>query len=564
MKLLPTLVAATAAKECVYTNWSSWTECSWLCGPGGTKERVRSIRLPRDGKCTDNGAEPETKQVEPCNRKCLNGGKMSNSNKCKCKSFFMGRCCEIPVSGSVDRCDRELRAPDGGNLKCGRAKPEPVNPLLADEPVKLRNGREPLPHKWACSAKCPKDQGMYRAVDDVIQCKHEGWQGTSFAQRSFAFDDYDDLTPTLPLPDCAPRATVLGTTASFALEYVGVQAGVPTGLEALVEAQCGRKVKGAKVGLEFAATYTINEVRTRREGEEAPVDAAPVDAAPENAAPEDAAPASTTAPAVNFSIDVNFSIKARSAGNVGWASQDMSRSLMRDCVGSVLADFTANTDSTDDEGFMAAGHDEPEDMTEDFWPRWDLTGSGCLDGSVLVGGNMQEKLECQACPRGTVFVSRARGTMTMCRPCPSGSYMGETGAVMNDAGELGECNACPSDAYMTNVFPAYSKDQCQKTSCFPNRTKFQVVFVLDSSGSVTRPDYIRMREFSKSIVKRMCLNGGEAQEGKKSCGQAGYVIYNSSPESMLKFKQVETFEDFERIDNYEYRYVFLLLFRLKR
>ena len=62
----------------------------------------------------------------------------------------------------------------------------------------------------------------------------------------------------------------------------------------------------------------------------------------------------------------------------------------------------------------------------------------------------------------------------------------------------------------------------------------------------------------------MCLNGGEAQEGKKSCGQAGYVIYNSSPESMLKFKQVETFEDFERIDNYEYRYVFLLLFRLKR
>merc|ERR1711935_153109 len=92
---------------------------------------------------------------------------------------------------------------------------------------------------------------------------------------------------------------------------------------------------------------------------------------------------------------------------------------------------------------------------------------------------------------------------------------GETGAVMNDAGELGECNACPSDAYMTNVFPAYSKDQCQKTSCFPNRTKFQVVFVLDSSGSVTRPDYIRMREFSKSIVKRMCLNGGEAQEGKK-------------------------------------------------
>lgn len=557
MKLLPALVAATAAKECVYTNWSSWTECSWLCGPSGTKERVRSIRLPRDGKCTDNGAEPETKQIEPCNRKCMNGGKMSNSNSCRCKPTFMGRCCEIPVSGSVDRCDRELRAPDGGNLKCGRAKPEPVNPLLADEPPKLRNGREPLPNKWACTAQCPKNQGMYRAVDDVIQCKHEGWQGTSFAQRSFAFDDYDDLTPTLPLPDCAPRATVLGTTASFALEYEGVQAGVPPGLEAFVEAQCGRKVKGAKAGLEFSATYTINEGalpkrRTRREGEE---EAAPVAAADEAAnSTEEVAAEDAAYTLERFNINVDFSIKARSAGNLGWASQDMSRSLMRDCVGSVLGDFISKIGQFDNEGgFIASSAQEPEDMAEDFWPRWDLAGSGCLDGSVLVGGNMQEKLECQACPRGTVFVSRARGTMTMCRPCPSGTYMGETGAIMNDAGELGECNACPSDAYMTNVFPAYSKDQCQKTSCFPNRTKFQVVFVLDSSGSVTRPDYIRMREFSKSIVKRMCINGGENQNGKKSCGQAGYVIYNSSPESMLKFKQVETFEDFERIDNYEYR-----------
>ena len=89
-------------------------------------------------------------------------------------------------------------------------------------------------------------------------------------------------------------------------------------------------------------------------------------------------------------------------------------------------------------------------------------------GSVLVGGNMQEKLECQACPRGTVFVSRARGTMTMCRPCPSGTFMGDTGAVANDKGELGECNACPSDAFMTNVFPAYSKDQCQKSKRITN------------------------------------------------------------------------------------------------
>jgi len=190
-------------------------------------------------------------------------------------------------------------------------------------------------------------------------------------------------------------------------------------------------------------------------------------------------------------------------------------------------------------------------MDHPMWPRWDFESSGCLPGSVAVGGNLQEKLECQACPRGTVFVSRQRGELTMCRPCPAGTWMDKEGATHNNAGEAGECNACPSPAHMTNVFPAYTQDQCAKSSCFPNRTKFQVVFALDSSGSVTRPDYIRMREFAKTIVSRMCIDAGE--NGRKSCGNAGYVIYNSSPESFLKFKQVENYDDFARIDNYEYR-----------
>ena len=51
----------------------------------------------------------------------------------------------------------------------------------------------------------------------------------------------------------------------------------------------------------------------------------------------------------------------------------------------------------------------------------------------------------------------------------------------------------------------------------------------------------------------MCINGGEDKDGPKTCGQAGYVIYNTSPESFLKFKQVSNYEEFARIDNYEYR-----------
>ena len=51
----------------------------------------------------------------------------------------------------------------------------------------------------------------------------------------------------------------------------------------------------------------------------------------------------------------------------------------------------------------------------------------------------------------------------------------------------------------------------------------------------------------------MCINNSH-DSGSKSCGQAAYVIYNQSAESYMKFKQVESQVDFNKIDNYEYRY----------
>jgi len=50
----------------------------------------------------------------------------------------------------------------------------------------------------------------------------------------------------------------------------------------------------------------------------------------------------------------------------------------------------------------------------------------------------------------------------------------------------------------------------------------------------------------------MCINNSH-DSGSKSCGQAAYVIYNQSAESYMKFKQVESQVDFNKIDNYEYR-----------
>jgi len=616
MKLLPCLLAALPfnsaqkppkePKECMFTGWSNWSECSWLCGPSGTKERTRAIRLPKNGPCLSNGLEPELKEVEACNRTCMNGGKMS-STKCMCKSSYTGICCESAKSASVDRCDKRIRKPDGGTMKCGRSKAPALEGYL--------------PWNWSCTPRCPPGKGMYRAHGDLYQCNSQGWIQQSFQQRSFDFDDYDDDTPTLPLADCADRKMIMGTKESLRLVYVTTMepallqsmidsedpnAAIPQSLLSTINQQCAKQTSGTY--LRFNAEYTVTmgnglgKTRSRQRRDEAlgldeaaDIAAAPAAAttpvvdAPTNASTEDVVIESMSASqdglmlfdvqlpglpetemaegdesgksaiaGIPFTVAVDFNFMGKQPKNINWNTQELARKLMRDCIGSVLTHFKEDFAQDTDESLEGAGvtvasqHTIPADMEEAYWPHWDREGSGCAAGSTLVGGTVQEALMCQACPRGTVYLTKQKGAREICRPCPSGSYMAEEGSVANDAGELGVCNACASPAFMTNTFPAYSKSTCIKTSCFPNRTKFQVVFALDSSGSVTRPDYIRMREFAKSIVNRMCINNSH-DSGSKSCGQAAYVIYNQSAESYMKFKQVESQVDFNKIDNYEYR-----------
>ena len=56
---------------------------------------------------------------------------------------------------------------------------------------------------WACNVECEKGTGMYRATGDIYTCNAYGWDQKSLELRTFDFDDYDDSTPSLPLPDCA-------------------------------------------------------------------------------------------------------------------------------------------------------------------------------------------------------------------------------------------------------------------------------------------------------------------------------------------------------------------------
>lgn len=556
-------------KECVFTKWSGWSACTWLCGPHGTKERTRQIRLPRNGQpCLSNGLEPVLKEVESCNRKCLNDGRLGKDG-CVCKPANEGTCCEVNASPITDKCFERFREPDSGKLKCSKSLTEEWN--------------------WACNVECEKGTGMYRATGDIYTCNAYGWDQKSLELRTFDFDDYDDSTPSLPLPDCAERKLIKGVTEKLKLVYVSTME--PAVLESLIESEdenaavpqvllntinqeCAKK-SGPRI--RFTADYNIslgNSLGKRRVLRESDDDdeiiftsfngaTEPIMAfdlglnnLPDTEVAEHEGDTGRSVIAgIPFTIDVGLKFEIKQEKHVTWAEQSAARNAMNHCVTSILSEFKAEMETDEalaSAGVVAASQFLGPDQDDPNWPQWDREGAQCAQGSILLGGSVSEPIECQACPKGTVYVSKARGTLEICRPCPSGSWMDAPGQIANKNGELGQCNDCPSPAFMTSSFPAYSKTDCQKTSCFPNQTKFQVVFAIDSSGSVTRPDYIRMREFAKSIVSRMCINNSK-EDGVKSCGQAAYVIYNQSAESYLKFKQVETAEDFNKINNYEYR-----------
>ena len=272
-------------------------------------------------------------------------------------------------------------------------------------------------------------------------------------------------------------------------------AAVPESLLKTVNLECAKKAGGS--ALKFSASYTVSMGNglTRRgrrddgaeggeaegEAEEEEVELTSMSASnddymtndvglddlPETEVAEGDDSGKSAVAGLPFTVEMSIKYHAKQEKNMNWHTQELSRQLMRDCVGSVLSHFEsemATDDSMDAAGVtVASQYAAPENMESEMWPYWDRAGSGCAAGSVLVGGSVQEPLECQACPRGTVYITKQRGEREICRPCPSGEYMPHEGATANDAGEVGMCNACPSMAFMTNSFPAYEKETCVKS-----------------------------------------------------------------------------------------------------
>ena len=80
-----------SAVSCIWGGWSGWGGCNHPCGSSGTRARTRGIA--RGASCGGASCSGPSRQVQPCNRFCHNGGHPQNGY-CSCSAAFRGTCCQ--------------------------------------------------------------------------------------------------------------------------------------------------------------------------------------------------------------------------------------------------------------------------------------------------------------------------------------------------------------------------------------------------------------------------------------------------------------------------------------
>ncbi|XP_022799542.1 SCO-spondin-like [Stylophora pistillata] len=138
-------------KDCVVSSWSKWSNCTQLCGEGGTQWRTR--RVIKGARC--GGSCPYLlADIRTCNNACPNGG-TPVFGQCNCKPGYSGKCCtgvdggwsdwsnwtacsktcEVGIKSRTRKCSEPVPQNGGKSCeglpkeekKCGNKQPCPID-----------------------------------------------------------------------------------------------------------------------------------------------------------------------------------------------------------------------------------------------------------------------------------------------------------------------------------------------------------------------------------------------------------------------------------------------------
>ncbi|XP_033116851.1 neurogenic locus notch homolog protein 1-like [Anneissia japonica] len=86
-------------QDCVMTPWNDWSACTRVCGPQGTRFRIREVAM--QPACGGDPCFGILTDEEDCNRECYNNGILDKVDKCTCPAGYNGQCCECKIQDCV-------------------------------------------------------------------------------------------------------------------------------------------------------------------------------------------------------------------------------------------------------------------------------------------------------------------------------------------------------------------------------------------------------------------------------------------------------------------------------
>ncbi|CBY21900.1 unnamed protein product [Oikopleura dioica] len=488
-------ISARDRSDCFFsTSWSKWSECSWLCGPHGTRERVRKRNC--SGKVTLQ------KENKPCNNICFNDGSFNVFERaCECKSGTGGVCCELFTNPGDEqrRCTNWFSPPKNGKLKCSRDSSKFWDWQCAPKCTNGFSTISPLPEKISCSSTSveifPKSGSLAGQV-----CT----ESAPVSQLAFSAD----LVYVSTIEPAVLESMILSADAEMA---------VPQGLLDTINFQCRKKAKQHKGVFKLESDFQQKELML--------FDLA-LDLPEFEVAEGETDSGRSAVYGLPFSVSLKLELFIRGRKNLNLEKQNLAMELFQNCTEDLKEHF--EREIATDESLVTAGDNVASQMknSEISW--------NCPEGTVELlfyflltifgrfyfrvkflrkqpkkGHQLIKTAEsnlCNKCPPGTIYSEKS------CEPCNLGSYSSDDSCISCKPGQL------------TKNYPAQTSTDCF-TPCSATEA-VQFAFLIDDE----------MKDEDSEIIEEYLTQFFNITCGSSlNCAKFGAIKNSSSSGTSLSF-----------------------------